>query len=103
MKISEDEGIVPVHPRGINMATLPKDLEQDNYIVDLMDHVAPEWQLDFRQFVETGEAREVFLNYLNNNTAAQNAVEQAFNHQAAQFEGLAAELKKRHESHFVKN
>lgn len=79
------------------MATVPKDVEQNSYVVDLMDSVAPEWHIEFRQFIETGEAQEAFLEYLNQNTAAQDAVEKAFNYQAAQFERLAAELKKRQE------
>jgi restriction endonuclease Mrr len=57
--------------------------------------VAPEWHTEFQQFIETGDAEEVFLDYLNQDSAAQDAVEKAFNRQAAQFERLAAELKKR--------
>lgn len=69
--------------------------EEDNYIAKLIDGVVPEWRSEFQRFVETGEAEEAFLSYLNQDSAAQDAVEKAFNHQVTQFEGLAAELKKR--------
>ena len=80
------------------MATVLHHLEQDNYLTKLMEGVAPEWCSEFQRFVETGEAQEAFLNYLNQDPAAQDAVEKAFNHQVEQFEGLAAELKKRQQS-----
>lgn len=80
------------------MATVPKDVEQDSYVVALMHSVASKWHIEFRRFIETGEAQEAFLDYLNQDSAAQDAVEKAFNHQATQFERLATELKKRNES-----
>ena len=76
------------------MATILKHIEQTSYVQDLIDRVAPEWRIEFQQFVETGEAQEAFLNYLNQDTSAQDAVEQAFNRQAKRFEHLAEELKK---------
>src|SRR5215217_6967603 len=77
------------------MTTVLKQLENDNYLTRLIESVAPEWQPEFQRFVETGEADDAFLSYLNEDASAQHAVEDAFNHQVSQFEGLAAELKKR--------
>jgi len=76
------------------MATIPKHFEPDRYTLDLIDNVAPEWRIEFERFIESGEAEEAFLTYLNQDTGAQAAVEEAFNRQAAQFESLAADLKK---------
>ena len=75
--------------------TVLQQMEKDNYLTRLIESVAPKWRSAFQQFVETGEADEAFLTYLNQDTSAQDAVEKAFNHQVSQFEGLAAELKKR--------
>src|SRR5437016_394132 len=61
---------------------------------DLIEEVPREWHGAFQHFVETGEAEDAFLNYLNGDKQVQLAVERAFNYQAAGFEGLAAELKK---------
>ena len=44
--------------------------EEDNYIAKLIDGVVPEWRSEFRRFVETGEAEEAFLSYLNQDSAA---------------------------------
>jgi hypothetical protein len=63
------------------------------YLADLLEGVAPQWRQAFQHFVETGEAEDDFLNYLNEDERGQQAVEMAFNRQAAGFEGLAAELK----------
>ena len=75
--------------------TIIQVLEKDNYLTKLIESVAPNWRSEFQRFVETGEADEAFLTYLNQDASAQEAVEKAFNHQVSQFEGLAAELKKR--------
>ena len=77
------------------MTTVLQEVEKDNYLTKLIESIAPRWRSQFQRFVETGEADEAFLSYLNQDTSAQNAVEEAFNHQVSQFEGLAAELKKR--------
>jgi hypothetical protein len=79
----------------MTMTTIHQELEQDNYLTKLIQSVAPNWRSEFQRFVETGEADEAFLTYLNKDASAQEAVEEAFNHQVSQFEGLAAELKKR--------
>src|SRR6267378_449436 len=77
------------------MATALSHPEQqtDSYLSDLLEKVAEEWRPEFQRFVETGDAEERFLSYLNTDPNAQEAVESAFDLQAATFEGLAAELK----------
>lgn len=57
-------------------------------------NVKPEWHAAFARFVETGDAEEDFLNYLNNDEEAQQAVEAAFNAQAEAFQSMADEFKK---------
>jgi hypothetical protein len=69
--------------------------ERPDYLKDLMDNVDLEWHSEFVSFVETGEANEAFLAYLDQNENAQLAVEGAFKRQAAKFEELATELKRR--------
>jgi hypothetical protein len=61
---------------------------------DLLKNVAPRWHEEFLHFIETGDAGDDFLEYLNNDPEGQQAVEMAFNAQAQAFEGLAEELKK---------
>lgn len=56
--------------------------------------VKPEWHAAFVRFVETGDAEEDFLNYLNNDEEAQQAVETAFNAQAEAFQNMADEFKR---------
>lgn len=78
------------------MTTTFRDQAQQTagYLVDLLEGVAEEWHSEFQRFVETGEAEDAFLSYLNEDKRAQQAVESAFNRQAAGFEDLAVELKK---------
>jgi hypothetical protein len=61
---------------------------------ELLKNVAPEWHKEFLRFVETGEAEDNFLQYLNKDKGGQAAVEMAFDAQVKAFEGLAEELKK---------
>lgn len=61
---------------------------------NLVQKVESRWRGEFLRFIETGEADDKFLEYLNRDKAGQEAVEMAFNAQAAAFEGLADELKK---------
>ena len=76
---------------------LPKSQdERPDYLKDLMDNIDIRWYSEFVCFVETGEANEAFLAYLDENESAQMAVEGAFKRQAAKFEELAMELKRRH-------
>ena len=58
-----------------------------------LDLVHPEWRLEFETFVETGEASEEFLAYLDRDPACQKAVEAAFTQQAAAFEELSRTLR----------
>src|SRR5712664_146200 len=62
-------------------------------IEDLLKNVDSKWHGDFLRFVETGEAGEQFLDYLNHDEGGQQAVEVAFNAQAQAFQGLAEELR----------
>ena len=62
-------------------------------IEDLLKNVDRRWHGDFLRFVETGEAGEQFLDYLNHNKGGQQAVEMAFSAQAQAFQGLAEELR----------
>ncbi|MGC2695539.1 MAG: hypothetical protein WA738_07090 [Candidatus Angelobacter sp.] len=61
---------------------------------DLLGHVDEKWQKDFLRFIDTGEADDAFLTYLNHDTRGQQAVEMAFNAHAQAIQGLAEELKK---------
>ena len=61
---------------------------------ELLKNIAPKWHKEFLRFVETGEATDSFLDYLNKDKGGQAAVEMAFDAQVKAFEGLAEELKK---------
>lgn len=76
------------------METILRDTDTQSYLADLVGKIAEKWRPAFERFVETGEAEEAFLNYLNEDKGAQDAVETAFNRQAEKFENLAAELKR---------
>lgn len=76
------------------MSTVLKK-ESAGYLAELLGNIAEEWWGEFERFVETGDADENFLAYLDDNEVAQEAVETAFNHQASKFAGLASELEKR--------
>jgi len=64
-------------------------------LTDLLDTIDVQWRSEFARFVETGEADDGLLTYLDENEGAQKAVERAFNHQASKFVNLAAELHRR--------
>lgn len=66
-------------------------------------NVKPEWRAAFARFVETGDAEEDFLNYLNSDEEAQQAVETAFNAQAEAFQNMADEFKKNETPRDVQN
>lgn len=61
---------------------------------ELLTHIKPEWQDSFLRFIDTGEASDKFLEYLELDDEAQKAVEIAFKTQARAFEELAGELRK---------
>src|ERR1035438_3392172 len=58
-------------------------------LTELLQLVDKEWHGQFLHFIETGEADDKFLAFLNTNKNTQAAGEHAFNAQAAAFEGLA--------------
>ncbi len=59
---------------------------------ELVDRVAPEWRSAFVRFIETGDADETFLDYLDRDKEMQEAVELAFTAQSQALEGLAHAL-----------
>jgi hypothetical protein len=60
---------------------------------DLLGHVDTKWRKDFVRFIDTGEAGDEFLNYLNHDSGGQQAVEMAFTAHANSIHGLAEEIK----------
>jgi hypothetical protein len=62
-------------------------------LATLLGNIDENWRRDFITFVQTGDASEKFLTYLDNDPQAQAAVEQAFTEQARAFEGLAQLVK----------
>jgi hypothetical protein len=63
-------------------------------VEELLHGIEPQWRESFARFVQTGEAEDEFLNYLNLDKNAQQAVEAAFDAQAQAFQAIAEELKK---------
>ena len=61
-------------------------------VEDLKARLPEKWQDAFVRFVQTGEADEAFLRFLDGSTDAQEAVEEAFTAQAKAFERFAKEL-----------
>jgi len=59
----------------------------------LLGAVDPRWHQEFLSFIETGDASEEFLTYMDRNPSCQQAVEAAFSQQAAAFERLARDLR----------
>lgn len=59
---------------------------------EILRLIKPEWRSAFQEFIKTGEADDAFLDYLDNDETAQEAVEKAFNRQVRAFEELAANL-----------
>ncbi len=59
---------------------------------DLLTLIEPRWHQEFLRFVDTGEAEEGFLSYLDKDKKCQQAVEKAFTTQAAAFEDFARAL-----------
>jgi hypothetical protein len=62
-------------------------------LAHLVDKVASPWRGAFVRFVESGDADEAFLDYLDRDASAQQAVELAFGEQARALEGLAQRLR----------
>jgi len=59
---------------------------------DLLGLIPKQWHEAFLRFIDTGDADEGFLAYLDSDTQAQEAVERAIEAQAKAFEGLAKVL-----------
>jgi len=59
------------------MATDFNTVEQDKpeYLRKLLTKIEPQWHAEFERFVETGEADDAFLAYLDQTETAQMAVE----------------------------
>lgn len=55
----------------------------------LLQNIAERWRGEFITFVQTGDASSGFMEYLDQDTGAQAAVEQAFTDQSRALEGLA--------------
>jgi hypothetical protein len=55
--------------------------------------IKPEWRNEFRHFIDSGDASDEFLAYLDSSEEGKKAVEQAFNAQADALMGLADALK----------
>lgn len=59
-----------------------------------LQKIAPARQKQFLHFIDTGEAEDEFLTYLDSDSQAQQAVEMTFNAQAEAFQGLAEVLRR---------
>ena len=60
---------------------------------ELLRMVEPMWQRDFESFVDSGEASEAFLRYMNQDASCQRAVDAVFRQQAAALEELSRDLR----------
>lgn len=60
---------------------------------ELTAGIEPRWRQEFLRFIETGDASEEFLTYMDQDPACQAAVEAAFSEQAAAFESLSRDLR----------
>lgn len=61
-------------------------------IEKLIANVPSEWRVDFRKFIDTGEASTSFEEAIDSNPDIQNAVEQAFEAKSTGFEEFAREV-----------
>ncbi|HEY1465210.1 MAG TPA: hypothetical protein VGF44_17475 [Terriglobales bacterium] len=59
----------------------------------VVKQIKPEWQNEFRCFIDSGDASDEFLAYLDSSEEGKKAVEEAFNAQADALTGLADALK----------
>ena len=65
---------------------------------DLVTRIPSDWREDFEKFIQTGEANEEFLNFLDQDPTCQAVVEKAFAAQATAFEKFAKYLSQPHTS-----
>jgi hypothetical protein len=61
-------------------------------IEQILNLISPEWREEFLRFIESGEADQRFLDYIDSDEKCQEAVDLAVSAQAESFEGLAAAL-----------
>jgi hypothetical protein len=59
----------------------------------VVEQIKPKWRNEFRRFVDSGDASDEFLAYLESSEEGKKAVEQAFNAQADALTGLADALR----------
>ncbi len=59
----------------------------------VVEQIKPEWRNEFRRFVDSGDASDEFLAYLDSSEEGKKAVELAFNAQADALTGLADALR----------
>jgi len=59
---------------------------------EILERIPPRWQGQFVEFVQSGEASDEFLAFLDSSREGQAAVEQAFTAQASTLESFAKKL-----------
>jgi len=59
---------------------------------EILGAIDPAWRREFVEFVQSGDASDEFLAYLDSSQEGQAAVEQAFTAQASTLEGFARKL-----------
>ena len=59
----------------------------------VVEQIKPEWRDEFRRFLDSGDASDEFLAYLDSSEEGKKAVELAFNAQADALTGLADALR----------
>lgn len=67
------------------------DMLPDRILQSSLRKIEPEWRRSFRRFVETGDADEDFLRYLEDDPGGRQAVEEAFAAVSSSFDDLAHE------------
>jgi hypothetical protein len=81
-----------------NTLTLPTEAEAaaeaPARVEDLQVNIAPSWRNAFAHFIETGEAEEEFLAYLDHDEKAQHAVQSAFDAQVESFQKMVDDLRR---------
>jgi hypothetical protein len=60
---------------------------------EVLRHVDPAWHVEFRRFIETGEASEGFLRYLDTDEECQKALDGVFASESASVAALAKSLR----------
>lgn len=68
--------------------------EASTELAAVIESVTPQWRVAFREFVETGEASEEFLAFIDRDPDCQAALERAFDIKLAGLEALGEALKR---------